>query len=91
MQKQLACLVACGDSKGIKTVLLIGGDILVEMLKHFAIFYFMLNLIITFIAIKYDSPKDAIKYHGMFVLVKVVVKLLIGGIVFAILQIIDDM
>ena len=51
----------------------------------------MLNLIITFVAMKYDSPKDAIEQYGVLVLAKAVAKLLIGGIVLAILQIIDDM
>lgn len=61
-----------------------------EILKYFLIFYFILNSIIVFIALKYDCPKDLIKEKGCFILIKAIIKLFFGGIIFVLIRAVKE-
>ena len=61
-----------------------------DLLKHFILFYFLLNSIIVFIALKYDTPKGVIEQLGWWKLIKAILKLFFGGMVFLILRAIDE-
>lgn len=63
---------------------------MLDFIKYFILFYFLLNTIIVFIALKYDCPKYLIEEKGYFVLAKAVVKLFLGGIVFVLVRAIKE-
>ena len=48
------------------------GGVNMELLKHFILFYFLLNSIIVFIALKYDSPKGVVEQLGWWKLIKAI-------------------
>lgn len=63
---------------------------MMEILKYFLMFYFILNLIIVFIALKYDCPKELVKEKGYFIMVKPIVGLFFGGIVFVLIRAVKE-
>ena len=68
-----------------------GSDILIDILKHFVLFYFLFNIVIVILALIYDYPKELVKEKGHLVLVKALLKLLLGGVIFIMLQTIDNL
>ena len=61
-----------------------------NLLKYFILFYFTLNSIIVFIALKYDCPKYLIEEKGYPVLIKAIVELCFGGIVFVLVRAVKE-
>lgn len=72
--------------------LLLGGGMgLLEILKHFMMFYFLLNVIILILAFRYDYSREYVREKGWTVLIKPVLRLLFGGITFMFIQVIDEL
>lgn len=62
------------------------GGLLLVLLKNFVLFYFLVNTIIVFIALKYDCPKDVIKQEGYWIVFKAIAQLFLGGIILVLIK-----